>query len=458
MIKLWSGKSIQFMALLYVVTCSSLLATSAQADTTVTGPIPGTPFDASPIDLAAHGYVEEEYFIEGTASAYTSAEPLESDGVWTVTPTVSEPYKTRILVRRPADPKRFNGTVLTEWYNVTAGSDIGPDWGWANAELMRSGYVWVGVSAQSVGVGNLLVTNPGRYGSLAHPGDSFSYDIFSQAGSAIKYPGSVDPLGDLLVEAVIAAGESQSASRLGTYFNAIHPLAGIYDGFLNHSRGDGTSDLSQAPQPSVPVPSVVFSRTDLNVPLLQFETEGDVWLFNFAAARQPDSAFYRLWELSGNAHTDAFLVGDSGFIVCDFPLNDGPQYLVLRAAIDHLNRWVREGTSPPEAPRIETESAGPFTVILRDDFGNALGGIRTPLLDVPIATLTSEINTGAFFCPLFGKTIPFDDATLASLYPSHGTYVSRFNQATTDAVKAGFILKADEEALKVEAAQSEIGM
>jgi hypothetical protein len=429
----------------------------ARADPTVTGPIMGVPNGASPIDLAVAGYIEEEYFIEGTASAYTNVGPLNSDGMWNVAPDESSTYRTRILVRRPIDPKRFNGTVLTEWYNVTSGGDLEPDWIWTAEELLRSGYAWVGVSAQLVGVTALLGTNPSRYASLAHPGDSFSYDIYSQAGSAIKYPGAVDPLAGLPIEAVIAVGESQSASRLGTYFNAIHPIAGIYDGFLNHSRGGGTAPLSQPPQLFVPTPFPTFSRTDLSEPVLAFETEGDFLTLGFLPARQPDNSVYRLWELAGSAHVDAFLLGDSGFVVCDNPVNDGPQYLVLRSAIHHLNQWVREGTLPPDSPRIEIETPGFPPVIARDAYGNAIGGIRTPLLDVPTATYSGAPNTGSPFCFLFGSTIPFEEATLASLYRNHGKYVSAFAKATESAVKAGFILKRDAETIKVEAAQSDIG-
>jgi hypothetical protein len=405
-------RQITRLGLLFILACGYAVTASAQAAPTTTGPIAGIPNNAESLDLADFGYVEEEYFIEGAATAYTNVGPLLPDGIWNVAPTETANYKTRILVRRPADPKRFNGTVITEWFNVTSGADLAPDWGWTNAELLRSGYAWVGVSAQIVGVGNLLATNPIRYQTLTHPGDSYSYDIYSQAGMAIKSPGAVNPLEGLDVEAVIAVGESQSASRLGTYFNAIQPLAGVYDGFLNHSRGGGTAPLAQLPQAPVPTPFPTFSRTDLAVPVLAFETEGDLLTLGFLPARQPDSTWYSLWELPGSAHADAFLLGDSGFVICDEPVNDGPQYLVLRAAIDHLNRWVREGTTPPVSPRIEITDFGFPPVLARDEFGNALGGIRTPLLDAPIATLTGEPNTGAFFCFLFGKTIPFRPSTV----------------------------------------------
>jgi hypothetical protein len=449
------ARLLRFAAVLCYATIASL---SAHANPTVTGPIAGVPNGASPIDLSAAGYIEEEYFIDGTASAYTNDGALNPDGMWSVTPAGNPvAYRTRILVRRPADPKRFNGTVLAEWYNVTSGADLEPDWIWTAEELLRSGYAWVGISAQQVGVGTLLVTNPARYGSLIHPGDSFSYDMYSQAGLAIKYPGGVDPLGGLPIEAVIAIGESQSASRLGTYFNAIHPIAGVFDGFLNHSRGGGTAPLAQPPQALVSTPFPTFSRTDLSTPVLAFETEGDFLTLGFLPARQPDNAVYRRWELAGSAHVDAFLLGDSGFVVCDDPVNDGPQYLVLRAAIHHLNQWVRDGILPPVSPQIEIAVPGFPPEIARDQYGNALGGIRTPLLDVPTATHSGVPNTGFPFCFLFGSTIPFDEATLASLYRNHGKYVSAFAKATKAAVKAGFILKPDAKAIKVEAAQSGVG-
>ena len=34
------------------------------------------------------------------------------------------PYRTRMIVRRPADPADFNGTVVVEWQNVKAQFDL----------------------------------------------------------------------------------------------------------------------------------------------------------------------------------------------------------------------------------------------------------------------------------------------------------------------------------------------
>ena len=141
-------------------------------------------------DLGTVGYEQAEYFLEGTASAYTNVSELGADGAWTVEPGEEAAYKTRIVVYRPIDPADFNGNVLMEWLNVTAGFETPPSWGTGQLEMRRGGSVWIGVSAQYVGIEgsprallplHLKAVNPERYGSLVHPGDSFSYDIFSQA-------------------------------------------------------------------------------------------------------------------------------------------------------------------------------------------------------------------------------------------------------------------------------------
>jgi hypothetical protein len=471
------------------------LATGAGAavpSPTVTGPITGgrgTPSIASTsFDLAQVGYEQAEYFISGTASAYTNAGTFGFDGKWTVAPGSSAPYATRILVYRPVDPRRFRGTVVVEWLNVSAGLDAAPDWIGAHTELIREGAAWVGVSAQAVGVeggpgilgpsgSGLKMTDPERYGSLMHPGDSFSYDIFSQAGEAIRHPAGVNALGGLKPRQLIAAGESQSAFRLITYLNAVHPLAEVYDGFLVHSRGGGGTPLSQAPQPAIGVPASAQLRNDLRVPVLVFETETDLITLGYFPDRQPDSPRFRLWEVPGTAHADTYLLvvgrtdlGNSpaaaelvltsspipGLITCGQPINSGPQHFVLNAGVAALDRWVRHGKPPSHAPRLEI-ATGPPPMLMLDVHGNALGGIRTPAVDVPIATFSGLGQTGSTFCFLFGTTVPFDRATLGALYPGHETYVSAVAKATNRAVRAGFIVKPDGRLIKAAAAESDIG-
>jgi Alpha/beta hydrolase domain len=232
-------------------------ASATVASPSVSGPVGGgTPSEwmfSTSFNLAQVGYQEKEFFISGTAKSYTSSQLLTTDGKWNnIVPTgTTAPYTTRVVVRTPIDPAKFNGTVIVEWLNVSGGVDAGPDWTLSHNELIRDGFAWVGVSAQWLGVqaaqgNNPLVVpgDPARYGALSHPGDSFSYDIFSQAGQAIRHNAAL-MLGGLIPNKLIAVGESQSAGRLVTYINAIQPRDHEYDGFLVHSRGATGAPLQQ---------------------------------------------------------------------------------------------------------------------------------------------------------------------------------------------------------------------
>ncbi len=449
-----------------------LLVTAAAC---VSGPV-NPPSDISLLigpDAAALGYERSEFFLAGVANSYTPTAPLGTDGKWQVAPNpdpaTRAPYRTRFVVYRPTDPAKFNGTVVVEWLNVTSGVDIPSDWLFAHNEYVRSGAAYVGVSAQLVGVTALKASGP-RYASLVHPGDSHSYDIFTHAGQRVRDNPTV--LGGLTPEVLIAAGESQSAGRLVTYVNAIHPLANVYDGFMVHSRGAGGSALTQAPLPTTSVPSPAPIRNDLADPVMVVQAEGDV--INSIGVRQPDTPKFRLWELAGTSHFDAYTltvstidVGDgSGAVAmfdrmrnppdvgCGNKINAGPHHWLLQTAYSALDTWVRTGTGPAAGQPLVVASTGP-TVLARDWVGNALGGVRTPHVDVPIATLQGT-NTGPGFCRLFGSTIPFTTQQLAALYPTHEAFVTQYASALDDAVTNGFILPEDAPELLAAATASTI--
>jgi hypothetical protein len=425
--------------------------TQAVPRPTVTGPVSGQPTAISAIHLDEHDYVEEEYFLEGTARAYQPAGPLAADGRWTVTESGSAPYRTRAIVRRPKDPAKFEGVVQVEWQNVSGGVDASPDWGLGNAELLRGGFVWVGVSAQATGVQNLKESRADRYGTLEHPGDAYSYDIYSQAAAALRRPNGANLLGSrkFEVERVIADGESQSAFRMVTYINAFQPMTRMFDGFFVHSRFSNAAPLTEGGASAIPNPT--FIRTDGKAPILVLEAETDVP--RHFTARQPDSARYRLWEVAGTAHFDEDgLNALTGIpkeqmaitppLGCTPRINSAPMRYVVATAIRDLARWASGGRPPPRAPRIEVAAGEPPT-IARDEFGNARGGIRLPQLEAPIATLSGEPGGGPGFCSLFGFTAPLDAGQLASLYQSPDDYVAKFEQATDRAVRQGFIVPAD---------------
>jgi hypothetical protein len=444
----------------------------------VSGPITGGKFDfgynpVPPRILEQYDYREDEYFLTGSATGYEATGEWTENGEWTVAPSSTAPYTTRMVVRRPNDPTAFNGTVVVEWLNVTSGQDADPDFGFAHDELLREGYAYVVVSVQSVGVegGGVVLPIEGftaqslkewdaeRYASLDHPGDAYSYDMFSQAAQAIRQPTGVDPMDGLVAQRVIATGESQSAGRLVTYVNAVHPAADIYDGFLIHSRGDSGAPIN--PTPAVPAPEPAHIRTDLDDPVLQVETETDLFGLGFYAARQPDTDRIRTWEIAGTAHADKWTVDygiESGrqwdlTTELDFTdmcgaMNEGPQRYAIRNAFVALDAWIEHGETPPSGEPLDVVD----DEIVRDEHGNALGGVRTPPVDVPIATLSGEPDEGeSVICSLFGSTTPFDEATLVALYPTHDDYVDKVTAAADDAVEAGFLLPADRDRIVAEA-------
>ncbi len=444
---------------------------------TVTGPITGgahdSPFNPMPKRLAdQYGYREQEYFIQGQAQSYLPAGTWTSDGLWTATPSTTAAYQTRILVRRPIDPSHFNGTVVVEWLNVSSGMDSDPDFGFAGEQLMSEGAAWVGVSVQSVGVNGgpkipipgfdakaLKVWDPERYGALVQPGDDFAFDIYSQAAQAIRRPNGVDALDGLTASKVVATGESQSAFNLVTYANAIQPIAQIYDGFMIHSRGGGGSAINHTTPGAVP--KVAHIRADLTVPVMQFETETDLFGLGFAAARQPDTDRLRTWEVAGTAHADQSTLDyglESGrqldsttkldFTALCGTINNGPQRAVARQAFDSLLTWVGGGAAPASGPAIDTTTEA----IVRDDVGNAKGGVRTPPVDAPISTLSGEPPAGSsVICSLFGSTTPFTAAQLAARYPDHPTYVAGVTDSADAAVTAGHLLAVDRDAFVAQA-------
>ena len=429
----------------------------------VTGPIaqPVVPGDASHNytffssnhDLAGHGYVEEEFFISGTATRYATPNQTNPgpDSTGTVIST-GNPYKTRLVVRRPADPSKFNGVVLVEWYNVTNGFDAENVWFFNWENIMRSGYVWVGVSAQRVGVNALKTWSPSRYGSLdvtvggTVNDDSLSYDVYSQAGQAISSPVGVDPLHGLVPTTIIATGESQSAMRLALYANSVQPLANLYDGIL------GLSTLGNR------------IRTDLAVPFFKVLTESDIILFNEANIRQANTSNFRSWEVAGSSHVDQHLrnsrepleLRDNGVSTeaagldpappagCTFtPVGTRvPTTFVLASAYDKMVKWIQNGTPPPIAPPIAIATFGNPSVPVRNSLGLAQGGIQLSQMVLP-TRINSGLNVGPGACNRWGYSLPIDPTTLQQMYPDYLTYFRGVAQVDKANVISGYMLQAD---------------
>jgi hypothetical protein len=412
----------------------------------VTGGIrTGQPFGTSMVALLPH-YVEEEFIIQGTAQGHGGAAGTTA------------PYATRVLVRRPRDSADFNGTVVVDWNNVTLQFDFDTGW-FAMADILMSrGYAYVGVSAQNQGVDGsplgLFFWDPARYGLLTHPGDDYSYDIFSQAGQALLDPKVLGPALLAKMEYRIASGASQSAGRLSTYINDVHEQARVFDAFF--PQISGASDV----------------RKDIG-PQLWWLSQDEAAL---VAEPPEDTEHFRYWETAGSPHTvyasnayiraiEVYNFGSAAtlgrintynpFVDRQYgeqdlrgncTINRYPGGLSWSAAFVALDRWLRTGKAPSSAPRMARDEAGELTF---DEHGNALGGVRSPVLDVPIAsyyagalpptaTLTPCSPGGPV--PLLGTSQTFPASKLAALYPTHEDYVQKF-EASADAIVAnGWLL------------------
>jgi hypothetical protein len=435
----------------------------------VTGGVRGRPFNSYVGDLDRLGYVEEEYFLEGDAVAYRPIGELTADGKWNVAPTGTHPYKTRLLVRRPRDAARFNGSVIVEWLNVTSGHDLSVVF---DAQL--EGFAFVGVSAQCVSVDGfsknsvgLKTWDPGRYGSLSIPRESLGYDIFTQAARAVgpdRGKRGVDPLAGLPVRKLIATGASQSSCKVLTYLNAIQPQTGVFDGFLLTVGGatpalfgDDVFDPANMPidQAMRPFGAPVRIRDDLATPTMLVNSETET--LAYYPVRRPDDDWFRYWEVAGASHGPTPLqaklapmqerdgIPDSSLTrsvgATSIPRSEVDWTPAADAALVRLHEWISSGVAPPSQPRIEVKPSSP-PAIVRDGFGIAVGGVRMPDVEVPIARNSGVANVPELLAGLGGVTEPFTPEQIRRLYPTHAGYVARVTQATQSAVRAGVLLPA----------------
>jgi hypothetical protein len=437
-------------------------------------PDEGEPFlGVANFDLADFGYIEEEFFVSGTANAFTNLNEFHPDGFWAAEPGETASYKTRIVVIRPIDAADFSGTVMVEWINSAAAWDRAPIWITGHTEILREGHALVAVSALSWGVDGLgddglplylKAVNLDRYGSLNHPGNSFSYDMFSQVGEVIRNPESIDVLGGLEARQVLAVGSATAATYLVTYINAVHPLYDPYHGYLLRGRFGGSYPLSELPQQPIDSPETVKIRTDLNVPVFTLQSESDLFVFGFIDDRQEDSDLLRLWEIAGTSHANAYTLSsglnDTGddpeyYVLkennegCDLPVNSAPSSWWLNTAISALSEWALNGDQPPIAERLAiTDDMLSFQY---DEYGNVLGGVRNPYVDAPAAILSGEGQTGPRSCSYRGTTSLFSQSVMASLYIEKTGYIQAVSEAAEGAVAKGFLLPPDAERVKAAA-------
>lgn len=452
-------------------------AAAAGGGFTVTGPITGGEhgwaFGSYFGDISKLGYVEEEYFLEGVASHYQPADGTEltEDGMWTLESTDTAPYKTRFIVRRPQDPDKFNGIVIVEWANVSAGYDLSLV---STPGIYEEGFAYVSIMTQRNGIYGFAENPQGmvywdeeRYGSLNIPDDGLSYDIFTQAARAVgpdRPKTGIDPMGGLQVKMLFAMGESQSGGRLLSYANGIQPIENTFDAMImlvNSGRGnDFLPEVAHSVENGQTVVRNVSSRVreDINCKVFIMNSQSESLLMGNLV--QPDTENIRSWQMAGVSHFSPAFMADainrsnrdgvtdtfSGFSPYD--TNVGDWAYIFESVLVQLKNWIEDGTAPLHMDAMEVKNM--LLGYKEDEHGNVLGGVRLPELEVP----TAQYFANTLITGLIGYKIPFAQAELKELYPTHQDYVDKVTAAALAAEEAGIILpyRAQEYILEAQAA------
>jgi len=470
------------------------------------------------------GYVEQEYFFSGTGTIYEytpTGIQLVSPCPAVATLGCTIPYTTRMLVLRPIKPNKFSGTVVIEPLNPSANFDIAGIWDRSRDYFVRNGDVFVGWTSKSVTVNTLKAFNATRYAPLSWPYmpftpggnngvyDGITFDIAAQIGALFKDNGPGSPTHDLDVQRVFEAGFSQDGAFTFTQAETFHALermpdgGPIYDGYVaGGTRGPSNVNFGLTPAGALPAGDPRIRMQPRDVPVMHINTETEiatgVLVPNGLAYRRTDSDAaddrYRLWEVPGSSHVSndhqddvltlalnlaellgitaaelpptgcthqQFVPGPTVGVPGVIDPNPFPFSNVENAAFADLTDWIGPNqTPPPHADPIEVTSTSPPRVV-RDTFGNALGGVRTPFLDVPTATYVpidtvAHVTAFSGFCILYGYSVPFSEDTLQSLYRNHGDYVSQVTNDSTRLVLERFWLPPDALAVQQQAVQSAV--
>ncbi|NBC35342.1 hypothetical protein GTZ99_02085 [Novosphingobium sp. FSY-8] len=451
------------------------------------------------VDLAPHGYVEEEYFITGTADAWERA-----DGRMRVK-TSAVPYVTRIIVRRPADRAAFSGVVHFEPIHPSQGGTT--HWFLTAPYAMARGDVYVAASvgddapsrrisrsapAPTAQSQVLKWFSPSRYADLAWPEeDGIAYEVMGHIGRLLRSDRAENPLRGWAVKAMLVGGWSFTGSIQRTYVNeGFHDrirLPGgraVFDGYLvgisSRWNGGGYVPLNSAETLPPPAdPRRAWRKID--APVIEFMSEFEVatGAGPQLADRNGRAGGHRLYQLGGTIHSSSMtdprlsrrerpniaqlamrgypldaVRGETGDDVCSAPISDVAHPAYARAALDNLRQWVLRGVEPPHAPElIRADQTNDIRSIRRDATGNPLGGMPAVEFAVPLAGYGLYAGTDKPGCfPTAGRPIFVrNDLTPAQLRARYGTraaYLARYDAAVDRAVAGRWLLAGDAREMK----------
>ena len=447
----------------------------------------------TPIDLKALGYTEKEFFQSGFANVYD----LDADER-AVVRRAGNAYTNRLLVRFPSDTSKFSGRVYVEILNASNGYDIENTWRRSWQHLIKSGDAFIGITSKSVTADALKKFDPVRYADInwkvdGANEDGLSYDMLSQLATKLRQTGAGGILGGLQPQYVYLTGESQSGMYMNTYLTAFSnklEKAGpggkpLFDGYLGGVGPAAMPLRTEGAAPTVSVPKKLWVAT--SVPYIAYMSENESRMYTGAGAGGGFPAFppysrradansasdkFRYYEFPGTPHADplspilpinAEIVKAGGSaraqpIYYGTQVHDDLQLTeFVHAMQENIHAWAAKGIAAPAAdtrwmqyntsidPKGNTVYAPQ-----RDAQGNALGGIRSPLIDVPLYRFYGQGQTGptTYIGSSWGSMEKFSDATINSLYSgSCSTYLNRFASSSDALVAARYLVRGDADQL-----------
>lgn len=437
----------------------------------LTGPVPisaeagepyrgnyGKPGQQTPVPdiLDKYGYIEEEYFISGTAEG--------------------KPYTTSILVRKPKDPAKFSGAVAIETFHMTGGL---PFWGLVNEALIPGGHAWIAVISQRSSLSVIKQANASRYKSLEIPAAEaqaqnmmtmmtggadakISQVILTQVGALVKSNLKNGSLSGLMAKYLIMGGESQTGMTTLGYIKVANPTAlmpdgkPIYDGFLPlaafaperlsggqsaiiHAVGEGDFKL--------------FSTMGMGSIKFNVREDSDAPNDRFREYQYPGVAHVPTRGMDNPQSVVPFLTASTND---NEKLSQIPTVALYKGAFVLLMDWITKGITPPHASPIEMQEG----VVQVDEFGNAKGGVRSPFFDVPTALyiasapVKGQSGQAGMMRAMLGLEEKFGAEKLKSLYKSRKNYLKKFNKGIDEMVEERWILPEDGKTLKKEEAEN----
>lgn len=442
-----------------------------------------------PLDLNEWGYTEEEYFFSGQANVYEEAGDsmrIKEEGL---------SYKNRLMIRKPKNKSDFSGRVFIDIYNASNGYDIEDVWRRSYQYYLENGHVYIGLTSKPINVLSLKNFDYNRYNTLNWAGakvapqpttvnDNMSipgteeglfWDILSQMAVLVR-KNEAEFLTGYEVNQLYLTGQSQSGMYLNTYIHYFNKYLknndgqSLFDGYLNVVGAGVMRTLNQNENESAMFGARPSQIRQVDVPFINITAHGDLNLFGSLPNTEgledsnTEESKIRHYEVASSPHTDpaSTLIPDNQEIIktnnppkildgeYTYIVNDLKLDYYVNGALELLHQWAVNKVEPPAGKLIERDVNGKA---LLDEHGNAKGGVRSPYVDVPVATYfanakASEDETDQTVGNVNGSMEFFSKEKFMELYGTAENYLNLFSQAVDRHVNEKFILSADGERMK----------